>query len=77
MTTYEFRLICDKNKNYTPANLMERYAKNNNLKIGYTPYFNTYIEIKGKYYIYDYWKIESLGISQDIVRVFLKEITLN
>ena len=77
MKKHKFSVIYDVNRNYSPRDCMIRYAKANDLKFGYTAYFNIYVVINGRYYIYDYWKIENQNNGYEEVTIVLKEITIS
>lgn len=58
------------NANWTPSELIYKYAKEKGYKYANTPLFTKYIEIGGKY-TYDHYTIKRIGETDEIT-IFLK-----
>lgn len=78
----KFTLTVPETLNYTPADLMRRFAGNdfgngraNRYIATHDYYFNTvlYDQKTAKAYQYDHWKIQKNGDGTETVTVFMKE----
>ena len=75
MKTYQLiHLLVPCGTNFTPAALMRRWAKAHNKPCGNGQYFEQYIVIDGKQYVYDHYVVRSyLTTGKDAVTLYLTE----
>ncbi|MBE7028833.1 MAG: hypothetical protein E7405_01135 [Ruminococcaceae bacterium] len=71
MTNYEIKLKYYQSQNYTPADVMRRWAMENFKYFGRDIGFKPYILIDTKKYYYDHWKIEKHEDRTETVTLFL------
>ena len=67
-------LLIRKGTNFTPSALMRRWAKEHNKPCGNGQYFEQYVSINGKQYVYDHYEICPYhdGVN-DMVTLYLTE----
>lgn len=71
----QIQLIVKKAVNFTPSALMRRWALANNAYYGTGKYFQSFLRIRGKEYVFDHWdiKLYKEKPGYDIVTLFLEE----
>ena len=68
---FYFDTIQNKGRNYTPAELINEYAKKHYYKTFYC-FDSLRISIAGIVYKYDHWKRTDLGNGKECVTIYLK-----
>ena len=71
---YEISVNYPNEKNYTPSDVMKRWAKENNKVFARGMYGTPYINLFGKRYGYGSWKIIQNEDSTETVVVVLKRV---
>ena len=66
-------LLVNTEANFTPSALMRRWAKEHNKFYGNGNYFEAYIIINGKLYVYDHYEICYYDKNNDLVTLYLTE----
>lgn len=71
----QIQMIVKKAVNCTPSTLMRRWALQNGAYYGTERYFQSFLRIRGKEYVYDHWDIKLCRDKPgyDIVTLFLEE----
>ena len=68
---FHFKTIQEKNRNYSPATLINGYAKKHYWKTFYNM-DSLRVSIAGIIYRYDHWKIDDIGNGKEQVTIYLK-----